>query len=346
MVLEEDTVTAGLSRIRLTTALSALAVVGSLFAVSAGAVAQESSPPAGDPTALAGKKITYVSVLKGHPVIQLWIQGMRDGAAMWGAELEELVAEGYDVPASIAMAEQVLATTGTDAMVVTCFDPSYKPLVQKASEMGVPVVCTHYPPLEGEYPGNMASIGFSTEIEGRATALHMGEKLGGKGTVIVTVGSFNETENGIANAFASVMRANYPDIVVLPTEEEGFDVPSSVAKTAAILQANPELVAASSTTGGGGTAWAGGAAETGRDDLVIYTTDYTRENLDLLTSGRIYAIIAEPAYEEHVGAVELVKKILLGEPYDFLNIMPTPIVTAEDEDLVAHYMDIAVRSEE
>ena len=51
---------------------------------------------------------------------------------------------------------------------------------------------------------------------------------------------------------------------MLKPEEEGFDPPKAIAKAVAIIQANPDIVAALSTTGGGPTTWAGAQQEAGK----------------------------------------------------------------------------------
>ena len=64
----------------------------------------------------------------------------------------------------------------------------------------------------------------------KAAAEAMGAKLDGKGTVAVTVGSFNQTENLVAETFKATMAEKYPDIKVLDPQEEGFDQAQAIAK--------------------------------------------------------------------------------------------------------------------
>jgi len=145
----------------------------------------------------------------------------------------------------------------------------------------------------------------------KAAADSIGEKLGGKGVVAVTVGSFNETENLVATSFKEEMNAKYPDVTVLDAQEEGFDAAGAIAKAGAIIQGNPDITAAFSTTGNGPTTWSTAAADNNKD-LVIISMDYTRPNLDLVKAGKVYGLVAQPLYEEFYQAVVLVGKAIDG----------------------------------
>ncbi len=138
----------------------------------------------------------------------------------------------------------------------------------------------------------------------QAAAEAMGAKLGGKGTVAVTVGCFNQTENLVAETFKATMAEKYPDIKVLDPQEEGFDAAQAIAKAAAIIQGNPDITGAFSTTGNGPTTWARAAEDTSKEDLVIISMDYTRPNLDLVKEGKVYGLVAQPLYEEFYACAE------------------------------------------
>ena len=72
----------------------------------------------------------------------------------------------------------------------------------------------------------------------------IGDKLGGKGTVALTQGASNDTENAMSDAFRKTIAAKYPGIKVLDTQMEGFEPSAAEAKAVAILQGNPDVTAA------------------------------------------------------------------------------------------------------
>ncbi len=68
------------------------------------------------------------------------------------------------------------------------------------------------------------------------------------GSVALTQGSFNTTRILFPRPLPATMAEVCPKLKVLAPEEEGFDPPKAIAKAVAIIQANPDIVAALSTT--------------------------------------------------------------------------------------------------
>ena len=111
----------------------------------------------------------------------------------------------------------------------------------------------------------------------------------------------------VADTLRFTMSAKYPRVKVLVSQEEGFEPTQAIPKAVSILQGNPNIVAAVSTTGGGAQTWSGAAHQTSRK-VVIVAMDYTRVNLDLVKGGEVYAIIAQPLWDEAFGAADLLTK--------------------------------------
>ncbi len=65
--------------------------------------------------------------------------------------------------------------------------------------------------------------------------------------------------------------------------------------------------------------------------------DYSRVNLDLVKNGEIYAVVAQPLFQEFAKCAEMLDTILRGGTVPFDNIMPAPLVT---KDKVADYIAI------
>ena len=157
----------------------------------------------------------------------------------------------------------------------------------------------------------------------------IGQQINGKGTVAVTEGSFNPTEDLAAKSFIDTMKANFKDVKVLDSAVEGFDVPSSIQIATAIMQANPGITGAFSTTGAGPSTWAGAQNNTGKKICAI-AMDYSRVNLDLVKNGDMYAVVAQPLFQEFAKCAEMLDTILRGGTVPFDNIMPAPLVTKDN----------------
>lgn len=278
------------------------------------------------PCDLSGKKIHFLSVLKGHPTLRLWQQGFLDQANALGFGSATIASpDEPDWTKAVALGEGILAT-GTDGLVLGFVDPAERDLIKRFGDKGIPAVIGHVQVKEGEYPGVIAYAAFSPADWGAAAAEVIGEKMGGTGTAAVTQGGFNPVEDGVAAAFTKRMGELYPDIKVLKAVEEGFDLPSSVSKIVALLTANPDVTGAISTTGAGPVAWAGAVDETGRQVNMI-GPDMTRPNMDAVRDGKILGLAAQPGYEEHQMAVDIVANAICGNPpAEFANDLPTPIV--------------------
>lgn len=249
-------------------------------------------------------------------------------------------ATSYDVAASVALAEAAMAKTKYDVIAVYGPDPAIFSFIEKLGKDGFPVVTWHVLPPEGTVPGLMAATGQDIPGSGAFAAQAMGEALKGTGTVAVTEGSFNETEDAMAKAFKDTMAKDYPNIKVLDPQVEGFDPVAAQAKAVSILQGSPDVVGAFSTTGAGAATWAG-AQRTSSRDLTIIGVDYTRQNLDLVKSGEVYGLVAQPLFEESQKVAELAAGLASGGAVDYLNVLPAPVITSADLDIYYKILDAA-----
>jgi ribose transport system substrate-binding protein len=280
----------------------------------------------------------WVQPLKGHPVHQMTQIAFLEGCRKLGYEGVVVGTDGADIAGTIALAEQVLARGNAKGMAIWTGNPAFNPLIERAGKAGVPVILPHFPIAEGTVPGATGIIGCDPAAFARSAAEEIGKAIGGKGTVAITQGSFNTTENLVAETFTSYLHEHYPEVKVLKPEEEGFDSSKSVAKAISILQAHADLVAAISTTGGGPTTWAGAQRGAGRR-IVAIGMDYTRINLDLVASGEIYAVIGQPLWEESFGAAELLDRAARGEKIPWWTQLPAPIIKKDNIATYAQLLD-------
>jgi ribose transport system substrate-binding protein len=278
-----------------------------------------------------GIHLLWVQPMLGHPVHRLMQAGFLTKCKELGYTCEivgDPSATNWDVAATLPLAEAALSATKYDGVAVYGPDPAIFSYISKLGEQGFPVVTWHVLPPEGSVPGLKAAIGEDIPNAGYNAAIAIGEKLGGKGTVALTQGASNDTENAMSDSFRKTMAEKYPDIVILPTEMEGFDPSAAEAKAVAIILGNPDVAAAFGTTGNSIQTWSNAARKTDTK-IAIIGMDYIRQNLDLVKSGDAYGLVAQPLYEESAIAAELLGKLAKGEKVDYLNPLPAPVITAD-----------------
>ncbi len=285
-------------------------------------------------TGKRSKKLCWVQALKGHPVHQLTQIAFKDACRELGYQALIIGSDGPDLVATISFAEQAIALGDIAGMAVWTGNPAFNALIETASLAHIPVILPHFPVAEGAIPGASGVVACDPALYAREAAIKLGERVRGEGNVAITQGSFNTTENQVAETFTRVLKQRFPRIKVAPPIEEGFDPPAAVAKIAALVRSNPRLVAGFSTTGGGALAWAEARAES-RRDLVVVAMDYTRFNLDLVKHGDIYAVIGQPLWEESREAAFLLDRLIQGQKIPWWTKAPAPFITKHD--LSPHY---------
>ena len=276
-------------------------------------------------------KLLWVQPMRDHPVHRLMQAGFLDKCKELGYTCEVVgnpSATNWDVAGTLPLAEAAIARTKFNAIGVYGPDPAIFPFISKLAKEGFPIVTWHVLPPEGSVDGLKAATGEDIPNAGTNAATAIGDKLGGKGTVAVTQGASNDTENAMSDAFRKQIAAKYPGIKVLDTQMEGFEPSAAEAKAVAILQGNPDVNAAFSTTGNGIQTWSGAARKAGRD-VVIIGMDYIRQNLDIVKSGAAYGIVAQPLYEESAKTAELLGQLAQGKTVTYLNPLPASVITAD-----------------
>lgn len=274
------------------------------------------------------KKFYLIVPLKGHPALQIAQVAFKEGCRDLHYDYEVLGTEGWDVIGTITLAEQAMANGDAAGLVIWSGNPAFNPFLEKAGKAGIPVILPHFPLAEGSAPGASGIIGCDPAEYGRESAIEIGKAIGGKGTVAITQGGFNTTENLAAESFKRAMAEHYPMVKVLEPTEEGFDPPRAIAKAVSLLQAHPDVVGAFSTTGAGSTTWAMAQRESGRK-VISVGMDYTRVNLDLVKSGDCYAVVGQPLWHEAYGAVQLLDKLRKGEKIPWWTKLPAPFITRD-----------------
>lgn len=304
----------------------ALAACGSSSKSSSSDSASSSTNGGGSSTSGSKGKLLWVQPLRNNPVHRIMQGGFLSECKRLGYSCEIVGSETLDMPSTAPLVDAVLSRGGVKAMGVYAYDPSTYPFITRWGR-DHPIVSWHIPVPQGTVQGLKATTGCVPTDYARNVALAIGRRIGGKGTVAVTEGSFNTVENLVARTFTQTMAANYPNVKVLKPQVEGFDAPAAKARAVSILQSDPTINAAFSTTGGGPVTWAGAQQASGRR-LTIVGMDYVQQNLDLVRSGQVFAVVGQPLFQEGAKTADLLAQLATGKAVSYDNPLPAEIITA------------------
>jgi len=285
----------------------------------------------------AKEKVTgtfyWVQETAWHPVHQLVQLSFMEGCKERGLKCELFTTDESGLEPVLMKADQVLAQPDIKGFAIwTGGHPGTKPVIEKAKAAGLPVCLPHAKATEGQFADNAFSVGGDPSVFADPAAKALCDQLKGqKGSVAFTENTFNPVEDAVVKYMSEGLTKYCPDLKLLKAEEEGAEPTKAIAKAVSIMQANPDLVAAVSSTGGGATTWAGAQKETGKK-IVAVGVDYTRVNLDLVKSGQIFGVIAQPLYEEAKGCADLLFKAANGEKNPVFTVAPAPLVTTANID--------------
>ena len=279
-------------------------------------------------------KFYFVQSSAWHPVHQLMQQSFLDGCRKNGLDCQLATTDENTLDALVAMADATVSRPDAAGFVMYAGGlPVFKPIIEKAKALGLPVALPHFPVPEGTFADNAVQIAADTSKYPDPVAKAMCEELKKqgitKGSVAITENNHNVTEDMVAKVFREAMNKYCPDLKVLDTVLEGAEPTQAIAAAVSVIQANPDIVAGFSTTGGGPTTWAGAQKETGKK-LVTVGMDYTRVNLDLVKNGEVWGIVAQPIYDEMSGAAKLVYDMANGQKVPYWTILEAPLVTKDN----------------
>jgi ribose transport system substrate-binding protein len=315
-------------RRRLIAAVAAVACCGLGAAACSSDSPSDGGSPSGGGSAAKGTYY-WLQGFSGSPTSQLAVQSFLGQCKTEGLKCDAITSTGSSVDDFVNLMPKALAKGDALGIAVWGDSPAYFPYFKQAK---VPVVRMHFYQPEGYYPGKVYYAGADAGQYAKAAADSMCQKLkaDGKelGEVAVTQASSNVTENQVAETFTSEMKTVCPTTKVLGSQAEGTDAPAAVAKAVSIIQAHGDIVGALSTTGGGPATWSGAQTQTGKS-LIVVGPDYTRQNLDLVKSGKIFALIGQPVAKESQQVATIFSELRDGKTVPFYTKLDAPIITKD-----------------
>jgi ribose transport system substrate-binding protein len=216
--------------------------------------------------------------------------GMKLAGEAFGVKTEYVGPAEYDMPAMITAFEQTIAMKGIKGIVVVGFEPALVPIINKAVELGIPVVT-----VDADLPESkrMAFVGTGNYKAGFEGGTKLAELMGGKGKValMTKVGQSNldERVSGYQDALAK-----YKDITVVQTVDTQSDAVIAAQVATAALRKNPDIVGIGCVEAAGGVGAATAVKEAGLAGKVkIVSMDRGNEVLELIGEGVIQATVAQ-----------------------------------------------------
>ena len=314
-------------------------------AAEAPAVEAPAAAPAAAGAEVKGKFV-WVQSSAWHPVHQYTQQGFLAGCEAQGLDCELATTDENTLDALVALADQTVSRPDVKGVAMWFGGlPIAKPIIEKAKANGIAVVLPHFPVEEGFFADNAVQIAADTTKYPDPVAKAMCDELKSQGittgSVAITENNHNATEDMVAQVFSDGMKKYCPDLTILPVELEGPEPTQAIAVATSIMQANPDLVAALSTTGGGPTTWAGAQSETGKK-IIAVGMDTTRVNLDLVTNGEVWGLVAQPLFDETFGSAELLYKMANGQDVPYWTVLDAPLVT---QDNTQYFYDLLAQVE-
>jgi ABC-type sugar transport system substrate-binding protein len=267
-----------------------LALIGLAMAVSAPALAQESSFGPADATEV----YYWVSNKANLPLfVQYDYVGMKRVAEELGVQVRVAGPTDFDLPGFIAAVEQVCAQKPAGVSVVGGWDPSLTEAVNKCIELGVPTVVD-----DGDLPNSkrLSYIGTNWTSIGAAQAQAMMKALpdGGKIAVMSIINADNMRQG--VKGFTDYLEANGGGkYEIVANEDDNGDSAKAAEVTAAVLAAHPDIAGIAGFDSESGAGIVRALQESGREPGAVAVTamEQTPDFFKTVQSGWTDAIVVQ-----------------------------------------------------
>ena len=278
----------------------AVAVVVAALALSVGACGSDDSSGDGA-TSNAGSggggggEQPYIAIVSKGFQHQFW-QAVKQGAE------EEAKAEGARItfegpPTEQDIEQQVTMLTNAiqkkpAALGFAALDSKASaPLMDQAKSQNIPVIAFDSG-VESDVPLTTAAT--DNKAAAAEAAKHLSEAVGGKGKVALVVHD-QTSQTGIErrDGFTEWMKANAPDIKLLPVQYGGGDQAKSADIAKSIIQSNPDLKGFYGANEGSAIGIVKGVEESGKKGLAIVGFDSGKAQIDAIKSGVMAGAITQ-----------------------------------------------------
>ncbi len=235
-----------------------------------------------------------ITFLSGHP---FWVgcrKGMEAAAEQLGVSTMYGGDPEYDVTKAIA-AFEAIAATQPDGILLTCISPEpFVEVINNAVAAGIPVIT-----FDTDSPNSDRLMYASTDnyyLGGFLAKYFAEELMGGKGTVGISGRPAQLNIRRRMDGFEARIAADYPDIVIAGQVDNGGDLVTSTAASAALIAANPDMKYIFAADGIGATGAVQASEEANRTDIIIMTVDSSPDILELIKADKLHGTVAQNTF--------------------------------------------------
>ena len=233
-----------------------------------------------------------------YSVVHPFFQGTTDGAEAKAAEYGnvELIVKApdtADASKQIQIMEDLIAMKVDGIAIGPTDSAALKPLIDKATEQGIQIVT-----FDTDSPDStrLGYIGTDNVSAGRHMGEVLGEQLGGKGKVLVSMGVATQ-QNLIERleGVKAVLSEKYPDIEIVDEQSSQGDTSIALANIENMVTAHPDFDALIGIDAAAGPAAVVAWKAQGLDKVVI-TFDDTDDIIQGVRDGQITVTLAQNQY--------------------------------------------------
>ena len=242
-----------------------------------------------------GDKQPYVAIVSKGFQHQFW-QAVKKGAEEEAkAENVRITFEGpateQEVEAQVNMLTNALAKS-PDAIGFAALDSKASAgLLEQAKSKNIPVIAFDSG-VDSDIPVTTAST--DNKAAAAEAAKHMAELVGNKGKVAMVVHD-QTSASGIdrRDGFSEWMKANAPDIELLPVQYGAGDQGKSADITKSIIQSNPDVAGIYGSNEGSAIGVIKGVQESGKKGIKVVGFDSGQAQIDAIKSGLMAGAITQ-----------------------------------------------------
>jgi ribose transport system substrate-binding protein len=242
-----------------------------------------------------GGEQPYIAIVSKGFQHQFW-QAVKQGAEQEAkAEGARITFEGppteQDIEQQVTMLTNAIQKKPAAIGFAALDSKASAPLMDQAKAQKIPVIAFDSG-VESDIPLTTAAT--DNKAAAAEAAKHLSELIGGKGKVAMVVHD-QTSQTGIQrrDGFIEWMKANAPDIKLLPVQYGAGDQAKSADIAKSIIQANPDLKGFYGANEGSAIGIVKGVEESGKKGLAIVGFDSGKAQIDAITSGVMAGAITQ-----------------------------------------------------
>lgn len=224
---------------------------------------------------------------------------------------------------------------GVDALIVVPVDTAAVSTIEAAAkEAKLPLVYVNRNPYpDGNLPENVYYVGTDSILQGRMQMEYLGEKMGGKGNIVILLGILtNESAFNRTKGNKDVIAEKYPNIKVLAEETANWQQDQSMTVMENWITAYGDQINAVVSNNDNMVLGAISAIENAgmADKVLTIGVDATIDALQAIVAGRQGATVLQDPIGQGKGSIEVCIKLLNGEKPSQLTDVPPELITKDN----------------